>query len=107
VQLDLAAAIAEVEEAGLAVTAAGDQAAGDAVARLGLDPRRQPLVGGAHLGDVLAPGELVRKRLDPRVANPLQLLAAVAKYVGELRLVGGLAHQRASLSTTVRPSRSW
>ena len=40
VELDLAAAVAEVEEGGLAVSAAGDEAAGDPVARLGLDPRR-------------------------------------------------------------------
>ncbi len=81
VQLDLAAAVAEVEEAGLAMTTAGDDPAGDAVARVGLHPRRQPLVRGPHLGDVLAAGELVRKRLDPRLADPLQLLAAIAKNV--------------------------
>ncbi len=39
VQLDLAAAVAEVEEAGLAVAAAGDDPARDPVPRLGLDPR--------------------------------------------------------------------
>ncbi len=110
VQLDLAAAVAEVEEAGLAVAAAGDDPAGDPVARLGLDPRRQPLVRGPHLGDVLAPGELVRKRLDPRVPDPLQLLAPVAKNVGEIFLFShGL---RASGSKQVggrgrRPERAY
>ena len=89
VQLDLAAAVAEVEEAGLAVAAAGDDPPGDPVARVGFDPRRQPLVGGPHLGDVLAPGELVRKRLDPGVADPPELLAAIPEYVGKFRLVLG------------------
>ena len=92
VQLDLAAAVAEVEEAGLAVAAAGADATGDAVARLGLDPRRQALVRGPHLGDVLAPGELMRERLDPRLPNPLKLLAPVPEDVGELRLIGRIAH---------------
>ena len=78
-ELDLAAAVAEVEEAGLAVAAAGDDPPRDPVPRLGLDPRRQPLVRGPHLGDLLAPGELVRERLDPRLADPLQLLAPVAR----------------------------
>ena len=108
VQLDLAAAVAEVEEAGLAVAAAGDDAPGDAVARLGLHPRRQPLVGGPHLGDVLALGELVRERLDPGLADPLQLLAPVAEDVGELVAAArpALAHRGASLPA-VRLSRSW
>ena len=65
VQLDLAAAVAEVEEAGLAVAAAGDDPARDPVPGVGLDPRRQALVRGPHLGDVLAFAELVRKRVDP------------------------------------------
>ena len=99
VQLDLAAAVAEVEEAGLAVAAAGDDPPGDPVARLGLDPRRQPLVRGPHLGDVLAPGELVRERLDPRLADPLQLLPPVREDVGEsaglLLRVGSLIEARA------------
>ena len=66
VELDLAAAVAEVEEAGLAVAAAADDPAGDAVAGLGLDARRQALVRGAHLGDVLAFVEAVRERVDRR-----------------------------------------
>ncbi len=81
VQLDLAAAVAEVDEAGLAVAAAADDPAGDAVTRLGLHARRQALVGRPHLGDVLAFGELVRERLDPRLAQALQLLAPVLEDV--------------------------
>ena len=81
VELDLAAAVAEVEEAGLAVAAAGDDPARDPVPRVGLDPGRQALMGGAHLGDVLPLGELVRKRLDPGLSQPLELLAPVAKDV--------------------------
>jgi hypothetical protein len=87
VQLDLAAAVAQVQEAGLAVSAAGDDPASDAVAGLGLDSRRQPLVGGAHLGDVLTLGELVREGLDPGIPDPRQLLPAVAENVRELGLV--------------------
>jgi hypothetical protein len=102
VQLDLVAAVADVEEAGLAVAAAGDDATGDAVAGVGLHPGCQALVGGAHLGDVLAAGELVRKRLDPRLADPLQLLAAILEDLGEvllLLLLVGLAHRGASLTS--------
>ena len=61
VQLDLAAAVAKIEEGGLAVAATGDDPPGDPVARVGLDPGRQALVGGPHLGDVLALGELMRE----------------------------------------------
>ena len=81
VELDLAAAVAEVEEGGLAVAAAADDPAGDAMAGLGLDARRQPLVRGAHLGDVLAFVEPVRERVDARLAHPLELLAPVAEDV--------------------------
>jgi hypothetical protein len=51
-------------------------------------------VGGAHLGDVLAAGELMRDRLDPRPTDPLQLLAAILEDVGKLLLFAGLAHRR-------------
>ncbi len=74
VQLDLAAAVAQVQEGGLAVPAAGDQPAGDAMVRLGLQPRRQALVRGPDLADLLPLGELVRERIDPLRPQPLQLL---------------------------------
>ena len=70
------------------MAAAADDPAGDPVARLGLDPGRQPLVGGAHLGDLLAFGERVRERVDPRLAQPLQLLPPVGEDVGFERSVG-------------------
>ena len=105
VQLDLAAAVAKVEEAGLAVAAAADDPAGDAVPGVGLDPRRQALVRGAHLGDVLAFAEPVRERVDAALADPLQLLAPVPEDVGEI-LLFGLAHRREPIRAA-RPSRSW
>jgi hypothetical protein len=105
VQLDPAAAVAEIEEAGLAVAAAGDDATGNAVARVGLHTRRQPLVGGPHLGDVLALGELVRKRLDAGVPDATELLAPVAQYVGKPGL-SWLAHRGPTL-LAVRLSQSW
>ena len=48
-------------------------------------PGRQALVRGPHLGDVLALGELVRERLDAGIPDPPQLLAPVAKDVGEFQ----------------------
>ncbi len=97
VQLDLAAAVAQVEEAGLAVAPSADEPPRDPVARLGLDPRRQPLVRRPHLADVLSLGELRRKRIDPRLPQPLQLLPPVTKNVGKLGLFSRLAHLRATL----------
>ena len=73
VQLDLAAAVAQVEEGRLAVAAACDDPARDPVGRLGLDPRRQALVRGPDLGDLLAVGEIVRERLDARLPQALEL----------------------------------
>ena len=109
VQLDLAAAVPEVEEAGLAVAAAGDDPPRDPVPRVGLRSRLQPLVRRSHLGNVLTPGELVRKRLDPRLADPLQLLAPVLEDLGEvlLLLLIGLAHRAASLTSLSWISQSW
>ena len=92
VQLDLAGGVAQVEEAGLAVPAPADQPPGDPMPRLGLDPRRQPLVRRPHLADLLAVGELGRERVDPRLPQPLELLPPVARE-----------HRRASV---VRPRSS-
>ena len=58
VQLDLPAAVAQVEEAGLAVTAPRDEPPGDPVPRVGLHPRRQPGMRRPHLADLLPLGEL-------------------------------------------------
>ena len=54
VELDLAGAIAEVDERRLAVAAPRHHPAGDEVARLGLLAVAEPLVRGAHVGDRLA-----------------------------------------------------
>ena len=81
VELDLAAAVAQVEEGGLAVAAAGDDPPRDPVAGVGLHPRRQPLVRRPHLGDLLAFRELMRERVDPGLAHALQLLPPVAEDV--------------------------
>ena len=83
VQLDLAAAVAEVEEGGLAVAAAADDPAGDAVAGLGLDPGRQALVGGAHLGDVLAFAEAVREGVDARPRGSARASARRSRRTSE------------------------
>src|SRR6185436_6245706 len=99
-ELDLTTTVAQVQEAGLAVPAATDDSARYPMARLGLDPRRQPLVRGAHLGDVLALELLGRKGIDPPLPQPLELLAPIAESVRGLTL----AHWRASLSIAKRPS---
>ncbi len=57
VQLDLAAAVDQVEERGLAGAAAGGDAPGDAMGVLGLLADLQVLVGGAHVSDRLDPGK--------------------------------------------------
>ena len=109
VQLDLAAAVAEVEEGGLAVPAAADDAPGDAVARVGLDPRRQALVGGADLGDVLAFAEPVRERVDAGLANPLELLAGDPRRTSESSCSGfpSGSLMRARAYRRLRQTRSW
>src|SRR5262249_29891661 len=66
----------------------------DPVARVGLDPRREALVRGPHLGDLLAFLEGVRKRLDPVRPQALQLLAPVTKNVGGLWLLSSTHQQR-------------
>ncbi len=85
-QLDLPRRVAQIEEAGLAVAAPANQPAGDSVARLGLDPRRQALVRRPHLTDLLTVGELGWKRIDPRLPQPLQLLPPIAENVRQLGL---------------------
>ena len=75
VQLDLAAAVAEIDERVLTVSAPRRDPPRHPVARVGFGARGQPLVLGPHRGDVFAVGELVRERLDPGVADPPELLA--------------------------------
>ena len=71
--LDLPGAVAEVEERGLAVPAAGGHPAGDAVGGVGLLAGGEALVRSPDLGDLGAVGVLVRERLDPRLAQALEL----------------------------------
>ena len=102
VKLDLAGRVAQVDEGGLAVAAAGDDPPRDPVARLGLRAGDEALVAAPHLGDLLALGERVRERVEARLAQALKLLAPLAEEVRGLGLgrVGalGLAHRAASLS---------
>jgi hypothetical protein len=86
VQLDLATAVAEIDEGVFAVPAPRRDPPRHPVSGLGFGARRQPLVLGPHRGDLFAVGELVRERLDPGLADPPELLATVAEDVGELRL---------------------
>ena len=81
VQLDLPAAVAQVEEGRLAVTAPRDEPPGDPVPRVGLHPRRQPGVRRPHLGDLLPFLEGVRERVDASLADALELRAPVAQDV--------------------------
>jgi len=81
VQLDLTAAVAQVEEAGLAMSAAADDPPRDPVAGIGLYAGRQALVRRPHLGDLLPFGELRRERVNARLPQPLQLLPAVTQDV--------------------------
>ena len=55
---------------------------------MGAAAGKEALVRGANLGNVLALGELVRKRLDPRVPDAPQLVPPVAENVGELGFIG-------------------
>ena len=68
-----------------------DEPARDPVARNRSPPPPQPLVRGPHLGDRLPPVELVRERLDPGVAQPLELLPALAEEIGLAAFVCRLA----------------
>ena len=59
-QLDAPRPIHEVEERELAVTAPGENAAGDTPARLGFLTRLEPLRLGPHRGDLVAVGKSLR-----------------------------------------------
>ena len=73
-QLDAPAAVDEVQERHLALAAAGGEAPGDAVARLGLRTGLQAVVGRADVRDRLDPRVGVRERLDAVRAQALELL---------------------------------
>jgi len=82
--LDLAAAIPEVEKAGLAVPPPPNQPPGNPMPRLGLHPRRQPLVRRPNLSNVLLLPKLRRKRIDPSLPQPLKLLPPIAENIRNL-----------------------
>src|SRR6202021_1630613 len=75
VQLDLAAAIDEIEKSGLASAAARRDAPGDAVTILGLLAYLQVLIGSAHFGDRLDIREGVRGNLSAVRTQGLRLRA--------------------------------
>ncbi len=61
-----------------------NQPPGNPMPRLGLHPRRKPLMRSAHLGNVLLLRKLRRKRIDPSPPQPLKLLPPVAKDIRKL-----------------------
>ena len=71
--LELAAAVDQVDERGAAVTAAGAQAAGDAVRDVGLLTGLEFAVGGDDLGNRRDATELVRERVDALLAQAVEL----------------------------------
>ena len=79
--LDLPGAVAEVEEGGLAVTAAGAQPAGDPVAVIRLGAGLEALVGLPDRGDLGPAREGVREGLDPRLAQALELCPSLGEKV--------------------------
>src|SRR5215207_2019446 len=87
VELDLARAIAEVEERRLAVAAPGHHPPGDPVARVRLLPGLQVVVPGAHLSDVGPVLERVRERLHPAFPQAGELLTPLREQVRGRRLL--------------------
>ena len=82
--LDLAGAVAQVEEGGLAVLALRDEAAGDAIAVAGLLARLDSFMGFAHRGDFGAIRKAVGVRLDSGLAQPLELRPPLGEQVRRL-----------------------
>ena len=76
VQLDAPGAVVEVEERGLALAAAGVQAAGDADAHVGLLAGFESFVRRLGLGDRRHARVGVRERVDARLPQRLELAAA-------------------------------
>ena len=92
-QLQAPAAVDEVEEGHLALAAAGVQAAGDAVAVLGLGAVGQVRVRRVDGGDRPHAGEGVGERVDAVGAQPLELGPADGE---QLRLLGHRSRRRRS-----------
>ena len=83
VHLDPAGAVDQVEEGGAAVPAAGGQPAGDAVGGVGLLARLEVAVRGVDGRDRHDALERVRERVDPLLAQALELRR------GDRRSTGG------------------
>ncbi len=80
-ELDPARTVLEVQERHLALPAARGQPPGHPVADVGLVPGLQVVVGRPDVGDRLDPAELVRERVDPRLAERAQLAPARGEQV--------------------------
>jgi hypothetical protein len=83
VELDLSGAVAEIEERGLTVTAAGRDAASRAVAGVGFVSGGQVVMPRVDLADLDAIGERARKRIEPVLPEALELLPPLGQQVGE------------------------
>ncbi len=83
VQLDLAGAVDEVEERGLAGASAGGEATGDTMAVVGLLAHLQVLVGGANVRYRLDVGVGVGRYVRARLAQPLRLGAPLGDQRGQ------------------------
>jgi hypothetical protein len=77
--LDLAGAVLQVQEGGLAVPAPRRQPAGDPIAVAGLLARPDPLVRLTDRRDLGPGGEAVGERLNPRFAQALELRPPVGE----------------------------
>ena len=86
VELDLTGAVAQVEEAGLAVATAPSAARRHGGARLGLDPGRQPLWAAAPRRCPRV-RRLGREGVNPRLAQALQFLPPVTEDIESPRVV--------------------
>ena len=109
VHLELAAAIGDVEEGGAAVAATPGQAAGDAVGLIRLLARLEVAVRGVDVFDRHDAVELVRIRVDPLLAQALELRPAVVHGPDAIDAVRGLAPPvpRATWPVGVASVRSW
>jgi hypothetical protein len=107
VELDPPGAVDEVDERRPSMATPGGDPSRDPAPVLGLGAGGEPLVRSSNLGDLRASLERVRKRLDARLAQPLQLLPPLSEKLGLGRRV--IAHVNASrLSPAVlRRLRSW
>jgi hypothetical protein len=82
--LNLPAAISEIEKTSLPVPPPPNQPPGNPVPRLGLHPGSQPLMRRPNLSNVLLLGKLRRKRIDPSPPQPLKLLPPVTENIRNL-----------------------